>query len=259
MSQDTDSSSPDFGPAGPPKHVAVIMDGNGRWAKQRGLPRVEGHRMGAKTVQMLVEEARRLGIRYLTLYAFSTENWSRPGEEVSSLMGLFERYLRSELNKLARNGIRLRAIGDRSRLPDKVLAALEDCEAQTANQDGMQLLLAVSYGGREEILAAARRLAVQAASGAIAPEQIDERELRAGLYAPDVPDPDLLIRTSGESRISNFLLWQLAYAEIVVTPVLWPDFSKHEFYNCLSEFLSRDRRFGLTSEQLAELKESVAI
>lgn len=233
-----------------PRHVAMIMDGNGRWAKARGLPRVEGHRAGAKTVSTIVEESRRLGIGFLTLYAFSTENWGRPSAEVAALMELFVRYLESELPKLQDNRIRLRAIGDRSRLPGAVQERLARAEEATVKDAQMQLILAVSYGGRAELVHAAQAAARQAVSGAITPEQIDERIFSSGLFAPEVPDPDLLIRTSDEHRISNFLLWQIAYAEIVFTPVLWPEFGKSDYHRCLSEFARRRRRFGLTDEQL---------
>jgi undecaprenyl diphosphate synthase len=233
-----------------PRHVAIIMDGNGRWARSRHLPRVEGHRAGARTVRMAVEESRRLGIRYLTLFAFSTENWGRPADEVGALMKLFVRYLESELKLLRDNDIRLRAVGELSRLPAPVAASLARTQAETAACASMDLILAVSYGGREEIVNACRKLAERAAAGTIAPGAIDEDSIRSALYAPDVPDPDLLIRTSDENRISNFLLWQLAYTEIVVTPVYWPEFSKDEYLRCLSEYAGRRRRFGLTDEQL---------
>jgi undecaprenyl diphosphate synthase len=233
-----------------PRHVAIIMDGNGRWANERHLPRAEGHRAGAKSVRTVVEESRRLGIRYLTLYAFSTENWKRPADEVSALMKLFELHLAKELERLTGNGVRLRAIGDLTRLPAGVRSALDRTIELTVEMDGMDLILAVSYGGREEIAAACRRIAADVAGGHLVCDRVNEETLSSYLYAPDVPDPDLLIRTSGECRISNFLLWQVAYAEIVVSPVLWPDFSKDEFSRCLSEYSRRNRRFGLTGEQI---------
>lgn len=236
-----------------PKHVAIIMDGNGRWAKKRFLPRVEGHRAGAKTVRMVVEESRRLGIRYLTLFTFSSENWNRPKAEVAALMQLFKTYLEKELELLTKNNIRLRAIGNLERLPQDVRETLSSVSKQTEKFDGMDLILAVSYGGREEIVYAARQLAQRAAAKQLDPEQIDENCFRQSLYAPDIPDPDVLIRSSDENRISNFLLWQLAYSEIIVTPVLWPDFDREEFLRCLQEYAGRNRRFGLTDEQLAEL------
>lgn len=235
-----------------PRHVAIIMDGNGRWAKKRFLPRVEGHRNGAKAVRKIVEESRRLGIRYLTLFAFSTENWHRPGEEVSSLMRLFMQYLKSECTRLSENGIKLRAIGDLTRLSPEVRSSLEECMEKTKNGDKMDLLLAISYGGREEIVSAAIRLAESVKNGELEPFQINNKLFTEHLYAPDVPDPDLLIRTSDENRISNFLLWQLAYSEIVVTSVLWPDFDENEFNNCLKSFANRSRRFGLTEDQITQ-------
>lgn len=235
-----------------PRHLAVIMDGNGRWAKKRFLPRLEGHRNGAKTVRMVVEEARRLGIRHLTLFAFSTENWRRPEEEVGGLMHLFVQHLESELELLLRNDIRLRAMGNLSRLPGPVRDLLTRNEERTKNLTGMDLILAVSYGGRDELVQGFRKLGRAIQSGDLDPEMITEESISGSLYLPDVPDPDLLIRTSDETRISNFLLWQLAYAEIVVSPQLWPDFSRDEFYRCLHVFAGRNRRFGLTQEQVAK-------
>lgn len=233
-----------------PRHLAVIMDGNGRWAKRRFLPRIEGHRQGAKTVRMIVEECRRLGVRYLTLFAFSTENWRRPEEEVGGLMHLFVQHLEAELDLLLKNDIRLRAMGDMSRLPSKVRELLQRNEERTKNLTGMDLILAVSYGGRDELVQAVRKLGRAIQAGEVAPESITEESISRSLYLPDVPDPDLLIRTSDESRISNFLLWQLAYAEIVVSKALWPEFSRDEFYRCLHDFAGRNRRFGLTQEQI---------
>jgi len=233
-----------------PQHVAIIMDGNGRWAKGRGLPRIEGHRAGMKTVREIVEESRTLGVRYLTLFAFSTENWQRPSDEVSLLMRLFIQYLESELEVLLKNGVRLRAIGDLSRLPPAVRKMLEDNIERTRDQSELSLILAVSYGGRDEILRAARACITAAKSGEIDPQHLTEQQFAQFLDAPDIPDPDLLIRTSDEFRISNFLLWQLAYAEIVVTSLRWPEFSREEFKRCLTEFGQRTRRFGKTDEQL---------
>lgn len=234
-----------------PRHIAFIMDGNGRWARERSLPRVEGHRAGAKTVRMVVEECRRLGVGYVTLYAFSSENWKRPEQEVGALMGLFHRYLNSELDRLCENGIRLRAIGDRTRLPPQVVESLERAEERSRNHEGMQLILAVSYGGRDEIVAAAQQLAHRVAQGQLLPDAIDESVFSRALYTHDIPDPDLLIRTSNEFRLSNFLLWQLAYAEIVVTNALWPAFSAEHLRECIAAFQNRERRFGLTSEQVS--------
>jgi len=234
-----------------PRHVAIIMDGNGRWAKKRFLPRVEGHRNGAKTVRMVVEECRRIGVRYLTLFAFSTENWRRPEEEVGGLMSLFVQPLESELDLLLKNGIRLRAMGDLSRLPASVRELLQRNEARTKDMTDMDLILAVSYGGRDELVQAVRKLGRDIQAGKLLPDAITEDVVAGSLYLPDVPDPDVLIRTSDETRISNFLLWQLAYSEIVVSPLLWPEFSRDEFYRCLHVFAGRNRRYGLTQEQIS--------
>jgi undecaprenyl diphosphate synthase len=232
-----------------PRHIACIMDGNGRWAQARGLPRVEGHRAGAKTVRMLVEESRRMGIRHLTLFAFSSENWGRPPAEVSALMGLFERYLKSELDTLLKNDVRLRAIGELDRLPLSVQNILSDRQEKSAACTGMDLILAVSYGGRNEILRAVNRIVSSVRQGEELPE-ITEALLREHLYLPDLPDPDLLIRTSGENRISNFLLWQLAYTEICTVPECWPDLSAERYRECIEEYMSRERRYGLTGAQI---------
>lgn len=233
-----------------PRHIAIIMDGNGRWAKNRFLPRIEGHRNGARSVRMVVEEARRLGVRYLTLFAFSTENWQRPEEEVGGLMSLFVRHLESELDLLLKNDIRLRAMGNLARLPQGVRELLERNEEKTKSLTGMDLILAVSYGGRDEIVQAVKKIGRGIKAGTIDPEAVTEETVTGALYLPDVPSPELLIRTSDETRISNFLLWQLAYSEIVVTPVLWPDFTCDEFHRCLHVFAGRNRRFGKTQEQI---------
>lgn len=232
-----------------PRHVAVIMDGNGRWAKLRGLHRVEGHRMGIRAVRAIVECARELGIPYLTLYAFSVENWGRPEVEVSTLMKLLREFLLEELPELARHRIRLNAIGEVSRLPAFVREVLERTISATAANSEMTLTLALSYAGRDEIARAARKLAAEAAAGKISPGEVTETEFALHLDTAGMPDPDLVIRTSGERRISNFLLWQAAYAEFVFTDVLWPDFGKPEFLQALDEYSRRQRRFGLTSDQ----------
>ncbi|NLF24564.1 MAG: isoprenyl transferase [Deltaproteobacteria bacterium] len=250
MSAKPSAETPNVAGLALPRHVAIIMDGNGRWAKKRLMPRVEGHRQGAKSVRMVVEESRRLGIRNLTLFTFSSENWRRPEEEVQALMRMLEQYLGSEIDLMLKNQVRLRAIGDLGRLSEEVQAALRRAIERTASMQGMDLTLALSYGGRAEITQAARRIAAQAKAGELPPENINEELFRNYLYEPELPDVDLLIRTSGENRISNFLLWQLAYAELVVTPVLWPDFSKEEYLRCLTDFAGRERRFGLTGEQL---------
>jgi len=237
--------------AGLPRHVAIIMDGNGRWATQRGLSRIQGHRRGKESVREVVETAREIGIEFLTLYAFSTENWERPEREVGALMGLLRRYVRSELGKMMKNSIRLIAIGNLRRLPKDVLADLRAAEHTTRRNTGMTVQLAVSYGAREEIVAAARRVARQVRDGLIAPEDIDEELFAASLMTADVPDPDLLIRTSGELRLSNFLLWQVAYSELYVTETLWPDFRREHFLAALEDYARRERRFGKTTAQLA--------
>ena len=232
-----------------PRHVAVIMDGNGRWARQRGLPRAEGHRMGARSVREVVECARELGINYLTLYAFSLENWGRPEAEVKTLMALLQEFLLSELPLMLRHGIRFRTIGDTSALPFAVRQVLSGTLAATAGNTDMTLTLGLSYAGRDEIVRAARRIAAEAAQGKLDPEGVTEETFSGRLDTAGMPDPDLVIRTSGEIRVSNFLLWQSAYAEFVFTDVLWPDFGKAEFLRALEEYSRRNRRFGLTDEQ----------
>jgi undecaprenyl diphosphate synthase len=235
-----------------PRHVAIIMDGNGRWAEARGLTRIQGHRRGKDSVREIVESAREIGIEYLTLYAFSSENWQRPRREVDALMRLLMRYLRSELRKMMRYEIRLRAIGNLRRLPREVLAELRDVEQETRNNKRMTVQLAVSYGGREDIVRAARRLARKVRDGVLRAEDIDEETFGSALMTTGAPDPDLLIRTSGEMRISNFLLWEIAYTEIYVTETLWPDFRDKEFRAALSYYKGRQRRFGKTAQQLIE-------
>lgn len=235
-----------------PQHVAIIMDGNGRWAKLRGKSRIEGHRRGKTSVRAIVEMSRRLGIGYLSLYAFSTENWFRPHDEVDALMGLLEHYLVGERNKMMRYGIRLLSIGDRSRLPASVRSVLEETVELTRDNGRMTVILALSYSGRDEIIRMARRLAGAARARRLEPEQIDEHTVAAYLDSAGVPDPDLLIRTSGEMRISNFYLWQIAYSELYVTPTLWPDFREAEYLQALLAYQRRRRRFGRTDEQLSE-------
>ena len=240
----------DLDPSRLPRHVAIIMDGNGRWARGRGLPRIEGHRRGKEAVRAVVETARRLGIPYLSLYAFSTENWSRPREEVDGLMSLLRRYLATELRKMMRNQIRLLAIGNLKRLPRAVQEALRRNIEATRNNTGMTVVLAVSYGGREEIANAMRAMAHEVRRGNLHPDEICEATVSEHLATAGIPDPDLLIRTSGEMRVSNFLLWQIAYSELLVTPTLWPDFGEAEFVAALSRYQGRERRFGLTDEQI---------
>lgn len=231
-----------------PRHVAVIMDGNGRWAKARLLPRIAGHKRGADAVRRIVEAAWEFGVEYLTLYAFSSENWKRPEEEVGGLMSLLRIYLRSELDELDRNGVRVRVIGDRRRLPPDICRMIAEAEARTIGNSRLTLILAVSYGGQGEIVQAARRLAEDVAAGRLRPEDIDESRFASCLETAGIPDPDLVIRTSGEQRLSNFLLWQAAYAELVFTDTLWPDFGREEFAAALREFQARDRRFGANKE-----------
>jgi undecaprenyl diphosphate synthase len=241
----------DPNPAGLPRHVAIIMDGNGRWATQRGLSRIQGHRRGEESVREVVTAARELGIEVLTLYAFSTENWERPPREVGALMRLLRRYVRSELAKMMRNGIRLRAIGNLRRLPKDVLADLRAAEHTTRTNTGMTVQLAVSYGSREEIVSAVRKIARKVRDGALAAEDVDEDTVSGAMATAGVIDPDLLIRTSGEMRLSNFLLWQVAYTELYVTETLWPDFRREHFLKALEEYRRRERRFGKTTAQIA--------
>jgi undecaprenyl diphosphate synthase len=233
-----------------PQHVAVIMDGNGRWAEQRGLTRLHGHRVGKESVRAVVESARRVGIRYLSLFAFSTENWYRPPREVDGLMLLLRRYLASELDKMMKHQIRLLAVGTLRRLPPAVREALRSAVAATRHNKGMTVILAVSYGGREEITRAVRNLARKVKRGDLDPHHITAEVVGQHLATKGVPDPDLLIRTSGEMRISNFFLWQLAYTELYVTETLWPDFREREFHQALAFFEQRQRRFGRTGSQV---------
>ncbi|MFN8640764.1 MAG: isoprenyl transferase [Candidatus Binatia bacterium] len=232
-----------------PRHVAIIMDGNGRWAQRRGLSRIEGHRRGKESVRAVVEAARRLGIPYLSVFAFSTENWQRPPREVNALMSLLRRYLRSEVKRLMKNEVQVRAIGDLTKLPESVRAELEQVVALTRDNRRLVVGLCVSYGGREDIVEATRRLAQQAQDGTLDPAAIDQARFAAELGTAGMPDPDLLIRTSGEMRISNFFLWQLAYTELYVTETLWPDFREQAFVDALVHYQRRERRFGLTGEQ----------
>ena len=227
-----------------PSHVAIIMDGNGRWAAQRSLPRIAGHRAGADAVRRSVETGARLGLKCLTLYAFSTENWKRPRLEVRALMDLLTEFLRKELKSLRENNIQFRMIGRSEGLNISVLEQIRRAELATYQNTGMRLNIAVNYGGRAEIVDAVRSLVREAAAGRLSPEEIDDRAIESKLYTRSLPDPDLLIRTSGETRISNFLLWQIAYSEIHVTGTLWPDFSESDFFSALIEYQKRDRRYG---------------
>ena len=236
-----------------PEHVAIIMDGNGRWAKLRGKSRIEGHRRGKTSVRVIVEMSRKIGIRYLSLYAFSTENWFRPHDEVDALMGLLEHYLAVEQAKMMRYGIRLTAVGDRSRLPSNVRSILEKVIELTRENQRMTVILALSYSGRDEIVRLIQQIAREARAQDLDPDQIDEESVAARLDTNGVPDPDLLIRTSGEMRISNFYLWQIAYSELYVTPTLWPDFREREYLQALLDYQRRRRRFGRTDEQLKDI------
>jgi len=227
-----------------PRHVAIIMDGNGRWAKARGLPRNLGHRKGVDAVREVVKACPDLGIRYLTLYAFSTENWKRPASEVSGLMDLLRIFIRSELEQLRRNGVRVRVIGNRAKLPADIVALVEEAEAKTLGNSRLTLIIALSYGSQDELVLAARKLAEAAVRGEITPEQIDAGMIERNLLTAGIPDPDLLIRTSGEQRLSNFMLWQAAYSELVFTDTLWPDFGRAELAQAIAEYGRRERRYG---------------
>jgi undecaprenyl diphosphate synthase len=231
-------------PYAPPKHVAIIMDGNGRWAKARGLPRTAGHRKGIEAVRRTVEAARELGVPYLTMFGFSSENWRRPEGEVFDLMQLLRFYLRSEIAELHKNGVRLRVIGDRAKLSGDIVTMIEKAEELTRNNTELNLIIALSYGARQEIVEATRQMVRDALEGRLSPEEITEESFSARLLTRDVPDPDLLVRTSGEQRISNFLLWQSAYTELVFVDTLWPDFTKRDLEDAIREFNRRDRRYG---------------
>ncbi|MGM0422811.1 MAG: isoprenyl transferase [Pseudomonadota bacterium] len=239
---DTSSISPPV-----PEHVAIIMDGNGRWATARNMPRVEGHRRGAEAVKNCVETAKERGVKYLTLFAFSSENWKRPEEEVSGLMNLLRFYMKRETAEIKKSGIRLEVIGERERLDSDIRDMINQVEEVTAENEDMVLIIALSYGGRNDIVNAARTLAQKVNEGTLSPENIDETAFQGALMTARYPDPDLVIRTSGEYRLSNFLMWQLAYSEIYFTPVLWPDFSEADFDAAVEFFNGRERRFGALS------------
>jgi len=233
-----------------PRHVAVIMDGNGRWAQERGLERNAGHREGIESVREIIRACRDHGVKILTLYAFSIENWNRPRGEVSELMRLLEEYLETELDEVIGYDARVRSIGRLDRLPPSTRRAVEHAVEKTAGNQGMQLIFALSYGGRAELVDAARRMMRDAEAGKIDPEDLDEKSFAAYLYAPDVPDPDLMIRTGNEQRVSNFLLWQIAYAELHLSQKMWPEFRRTDFEAALLDYQQRERRFGLTGEQV---------
>jgi undecaprenyl diphosphate synthase len=227
-----------------PKHVAIIMDGNGRWAKKRALSRIRGHENGINSVRDVVRTSREIGISYLTLYAFSEENWKRPKHEIDALMSLLKRFLKQELDEMLENGIRFQTIGRTSKLPDDVQRLLSDTSDMTSRNEDMVLTLALSYGGRQEILDAVIKISKRIESKDLRPEAITQQTISGFLYTAGIPDPDLLIRTSGEYRVSNFLLWQIAYAEMYITPTLWPDFRKEEYLSAIEAFQKRERRFG---------------
>ena len=256
MSQSTSNDDraldPEVDLAHVPAHVAVFMDGNGRWAVERGLERNAGHREGIESVREIIRACRDYGVEVLTLYAFSIENWNRPKGEVSELMRLLEQYLETELAEVMEHNAQVRSIGRLDRLPPSTRRAVQHAVAETAGNDGMKLVFALSYGGRTEIVDAARRLARDAELGHIDPEGLDEKRFSSYLYAPDVPDPDLLIRTGAEQRVSNFLLWQIAYAELHLSEKMWPDFRRAEFEAAIVDFQRRERRFGLTSDQVKD-------
>jgi undecaprenyl diphosphate synthase len=234
-------------PRSVPQHIAIIMDGNGRWAQARGLPRIAGHRRGAEAARRAVVAAAELGVPYLTLFGFSSENWKRPPAEIQDLMGLLRHYLRGEIAELHRNGARLKVIGELARLPEDIIDLIDHAEAVTRDNTRITVTMALSYGGRAEIIAAMRAIAQQVAEGRLAADAIDEDCLAGHLFTSDIPDPDLLIRTSGELRISNFLLWQCAYSELVFIRTLWPDFSKSDLELAIGEFRSRERRYGASA------------
>lgn len=245
------SKSTDISKTNPmPSHVAIIMDGNGRWAKAQNMDRSAGHVKGVETVRLITEEASKLGVKYLTLYTFSTENWNRPTEEVDLLMRLIVTAIERETPDLIKNNVRLTMIGDKETIPSFSLERLEQCMADTSHCTGLTLCLAISYSSRWEITQAARRLAALAAAGQINPEEIADADIAASLETVGMPDPELIIRTGGDLRLSNFLLWQAAYSEIYVTDTYWPDFSAKDFEDAINQYMTRERRFGLTSEQL---------
>ena len=230
-----------------PTHIAIIMDGNGRWAQARGLPRIAGHRQGAEAVRRSVEACRELGVSYLTLFAFSSENWKRPATEVDDLMGLLRLYLRREIAELAKNDVRLKIIGDRSKLSDDIRALIDEGESSTRQNARLTLTIAISYGAQAEIVHAARMIAAAHKRGELDLENLDEAAFSRFLYTEDMPDPDLIIRTSGEQRLSNFMLWQSAYAELLFMDLYWPDFDKQCLVRAINSFSARDRRYGATS------------
>ena len=234
-----------------PQHVAIIMDGNGRWAKSKGLDRIFGHREGVDSVDKVMEAASDLGVKYITLYAFSTENWNRPEQEVNALMEILSQALKKYIEKISKNNVRLMVVGDKSRLSQLTLSNLSEAEKMTEKNTGLTMILAISYSSRWEIVEAAKRIASEVKAGSLNVDQIDEKIFSDHLATAGIPDPDLLIRTSGELRISNFLMWQLSYSELYFTPVSWPEFKKEQFFEAIIDYQKRERRFGKTSEQLS--------
>lgn len=232
-----------------PNHVAIILDGNGRWAKAKGMPRNYGHVQGAKTVETICEEAYRMGIQYLTVYAFSTENWNRPADEVNALMGLLRNYMKTCLKTAAKNNMCVRVIGEKSRLDEDIRKRIDELEKATVNNTGLHFQIAINYGGRDEIRRAVQKIAGKVADGTLSADQITEDTISGALDTAGIPEPDLLIRTCNEQRISNFLLWQLAYTEFYFTSVAWPDFSKEELARAVEAYNHRDRRYGLVKEE----------
>lgn len=232
-----------------PNHVAIILDGNGRWAKAKGLPRTAGHVQGAKVVEQICEDAYNMGINYLTVYAFSTENWSRPDSEVATLMNLLRNYMKNSIRRAQKNNMCVRVLGDKSGLAEDLRASIEELEQATKDNTGLHFQIAINYGGRDELRRGVAKLVGKIAAGVLKPEEIDDERITACLDTAGLPDPDLLIRTSGEQRISNFLLWQLAYSELYFTPVPWPDFDKNELAKAVEAYRNRDRRYGLVKEE----------
>jgi undecaprenyl diphosphate synthase len=237
-----------------PRHVAIIMDGNGRWAKARGLPRFEGHRRGVEALRRTIRAAGELGVRYLTIYSFSTENWRRPPAEIVELMNLLRRFIRNDLAELHTNNVRVRVVGERAGLEPDIRHLLEEAESLTRANDAQELIVAFNYSGRQELVNAVRRIAEDVRAGRLDPAALDAVDITGALYAPDIPDPDLIIRTSGEHRISNFLLWQAAYSEFVFMPVLWPDFDRAALEEAFRLYAARDRRFGGLTASVGALR-----
>jgi undecaprenyl diphosphate synthase len=250
--REMDSQAMELTPENLPRHVAIIMDGNGRWAQAKGMPRLEGHRVGVESVRVVIKAARKFGLKYLTLYTFSEENWQRPRPEVEGLMRLLNRHLKAEIKELHANGVRINALGELTRLPKASQKLLREAMAETSANDELVLSLCLSYGGRQEILQACRELARECRDGALDPEEIEDELFSSRLFSRGLPDPDLVIRTGGDQRISNFLLWQIAYSELYITPTYWPDFREGELLAALLDYQRRQRRYGKTGEQIRQ-------